>query len=321
MSESCEVPSSSEHAGTIDRVRRRARERYAGSFAERFWSRLTVNEFMTKAMVLAAIALLCFIPFVLTAAALTGRDAIHGMARRLGLNPQAAHDFVAVFAPAKATSAAVSGAGYVLFIIGGIAFASAIQDLYQGLFDLEPRGLRTLPHKLLWLATIFVCSWAVSEATRPIQRATGDVVVVLLAFVACVIFWWYTPWLLLAGRERWRDLVPVAIATGVCWVGMLLVFRLVFSNSIIGDYQRYGPVGVVFAMMSFFIAIGVVISLGAVSGLVWREARHPELVRDGSKQAANGAAEESPVENGDGDFESTQEVKGDAEEVVRHATE
>ena len=35
--------------------------------------------------------------------------------------------------------------------------------------------------------------------------------------------------------------------------------------------KKYGPIGVVFALMSWLIAIGVVIILSAVAGVVWRE--------------------------------------------------
>ncbi len=269
------VDASPPKAGPVRNVRRQVRQRYSGSFAERFWNRLTALDFMSKAMVLAAIAFLCFLPFILTVAALAGRDAVDGLARRLGLNHEAAHEFGLVFAPAKATSDALSGASYVLFIIGGIAFASAVEEIYEKVFDLKSRGLKNVPRRLLWLATIFVWSWIVSHAAPPVLRTTGDVVYVILAVIVSVLFWWYTPWLLLAGRVHWRQLFPVALVTGICWVGMMLVFHLVFSNSVTGNYHRYGPIGVILSLMSFFIAVGVVIMLGAVFGLVWHESRSP----------------------------------------------
>ena len=40
---------------------------------------------------------------------------------------------------------------------------------------------------------------------------------------------------------------------------------------VISNDRKYGPVGVVFALMSFFIAIGVVIILGAVVGIAWQD--------------------------------------------------
>jgi len=64
---------------------------------------------------------------------------------------------------------------------------------------------------------------------------------------------------------------------------MEIVFSFIFSNDVIFDDKIYGPIGIVFAFMSWLIAIGVVIILGAVFGVVWREQRrkrrpgNPEL--------------------------------------------
>jgi membrane protein len=40
---------------------------------------------------------------------------------------------------------------------------------------------------------------------------------------------------------------------------------------VISNYNKYGPIGVIFALMTYLIAIGVVIIVGAVTGLVWQE--------------------------------------------------
>ena len=76
-------------------------------------------------------------------------------------------------------------------------------------------------------------------------------------------FWWFSMWLLPAGKLGWRELFPSALATGICWLGMVVVFRLTLSSTIASNYMKYGPAGVVFAIMTFLTAIGVVIILGA----------------------------------------------------------
>ncbi len=78
-------------------------------------------------------------------------------------------------------------------------------------------------------------------------------------------------WILLKGRLSWGELFPSALATGVCFLGMEIVFRLTLSSAIVSDYKKYGSIGVVFAIMSLLIAIGVVITLGALLGVAWRE--------------------------------------------------
>jgi membrane protein len=54
---------------------------------------------------------------------------------------------------------------------------------------------------------------------------------------------------------------------------MVIVFSLVFSETVITDDKKYGPIGVTFGFLSYFIAVGVVIILGAVIGVFWRETR------------------------------------------------
>ena len=246
--------------------------RYTGSFAEQFWNRLSVTDFMSKAIMLAAILLLCFIQFTFVVSAFTGRTGdVTGLVRRLGLNHEAARDVSAIFAPAHATTSSISGAGYVLFILGGIAAASAIQDLYEKVYGLDALGMKNLVRQLAWLAWFIGGSLLVAAVAPSLHRLGGQGLLWALGFVVWFVGWWVSMWLFTAGRVAWRELFPSAVATAVCWTGMYAVFHLVFSSSITSDYKKYGPIGVVLALMSFFIAIGVVIVLGAVFGIVWRE--------------------------------------------------
>jgi hypothetical protein len=46
---------------------------------------------------------------------------------------------------------------------------------------------------------------------------------------------------------------------------------LFFSGMVISDDNEYGPIGIIFALLSYLTAIGVVVILGAVAGLAWYE--------------------------------------------------
>ena len=52
---------------------------------------------------------------------------------------------------------------------------------------------------------------------------------------------------------------------------MQTAFSLVFSAMVISDEHTYGPIGTIFALLSYLIAIGVVVILGAVAGRAWHE--------------------------------------------------
>jgi membrane protein len=260
--------------GVRGRVRRGtevAKGKYAGSSAEHLWRRLDSVDFINRGILFAATLLLCFFPFLIVASALADRSVASGLARRLGLNQQAATDVGHLFTSSAATSSAVTGTAWVFFILGGIAAGAAIQGLYERAFELDRRGARDMPRRLVWLAVLVGWSVLAGWAGPHLSGAVGPVLLAVIGLVVLTGFWWFTMWFLLAGRVPWKTLFPAAIATAVFWVGMEAVFSVIFSATVISDDKKYGPIGVVFALMSWLIAIGVVIILGAVTGIVWQE--------------------------------------------------
>jgi len=253
----------------IDHLKRR----FEGSTAEQFVKRLMEMDVINRGMLFAAILFLCFFPFVIVLSALSGRSAVNTFVHHLGLNQEAATDVSKLFEPASSTSSTLTGGAYVLFVLGGIAAAAAIQELYLHDFGLKSRGMKDLPRLVGWLAVLIAgCAFA-SWAGPALHEAGGPVLLGVIGLAALIAFWWFSIWFLLGGRISWREALPSAIATGVCWLGMVIVFSLVFSETVITDDNKYGPIGVTFGFMAYFIAVGVVIILGAVIGLFWRETR------------------------------------------------
>ncbi len=238
--------------------------------------RLQAADMINQGLLISAVLLLCFVPFLLVIESLAGRNSASEFIRRFGLTGDAAHAIRHAFTSTATPSAAVSGVNWVFFILFGIAAAGAIQDLYESVFGVKGRGFRDTPRRVVWLAAALGVSF-IGAWTQPwLDDVGGPGLVGIAAFLAATAFWWFTMWLLLAGKVRWRELFPSALATGICWLGMLIVFRLTLSSTIAADNRKYGPAGVIFAIMPLLIAIGVVITLGAVLGAAWRERReHP----------------------------------------------
>ena len=130
--------------GARHRVRRgteAAKGKYSGSSAEHLWRRLDSMDFINRGMLFAAVLLLCFFPFLIIVNALAGQTAATGLIRHLGLNQEAAAAVSHLFASSSATSSAVTGSSWLFFVLGGIAAATAIQELLpSGPSDLESRG-------------------------------------------------------------------------------------------------------------------------------------------------------------------------------------
>ncbi len=232
--------------------------------------RLQSADVINRGMLFAAVLLLCFVPFLLVPQSFEGRTQVSGFIRRFGPTGQAAHAVRQAFTSPSATSAAVDGLRWVFLILGGIAAAAVIQELYERVFEVQGRGFRNMPQRAR-------VAGGCDRRDRPggadlprLSNAGGPALVAIVSAIGATAFWGFSMWLL-AGRLAWRQLLPSALATGICWFGMALVFRLTISRSIASDYRKYGSIGVVFAIMSLLIAIGVVIMLGAVIGLAWRE--------------------------------------------------
>src|SRR5690348_613963 len=113
---------------TSDAVARRRQTvaaRLSGSGAEHMWRRLNAMDFINRGMLLAAVLLLCFVPFMIVLQALEGRSVAEDLIHRFGLNHDAASAMSQVFTSPTATSSAVTGVGYVVFVLGGLAGATA----------------------------------------------------------------------------------------------------------------------------------------------------------------------------------------------------
>ncbi len=264
---------SHDHAGIGHRVRRgieAGKQKYSGSSADLLWRRLNSVDFMNQGMIFAGTLLLCAFPFLIVADALEGESTARALGRRLGLNPLAARDVGRLFTSSQDTLASVTGLAWVFLFLSGYAVASSLQGLYQRVFGMDNRTTRDMPRSLIWLAVLVAWLYAFG-AVGPWLRAAGLVVFAVVGLVVFTLFWLFTMWLLLAGRVAWRKLLPCAVATGVFWLGMEEVFVVIFSGMVTSDVKTYGPIGTVFALMSYLVAIGVVIILGAVTGLVWEE--------------------------------------------------
>jgi len=261
----------------VDRpgVRRAAewgKQKYAGSLAEDVWRRLDAMDFINRGMQFAATLLLCFFPFLIVVSALADRSVVKTLARHTGLNSQASAELGHLFSSSEATASSVVGTtSMVFFVLGGIAAAAALQEIYEQAFDMPHRGTSSIPQRLAWLALLIGASLLTGWAGSALHHAGGPVLLTAAGLVWATGFWWLTMWILLAGRLSWRKLFPAACATGVLWVGMQVFFTLFFSGIVISDARKFGPIGIIFALLSYLIAIGVVVILGTAVGLVWQQ--------------------------------------------------
>ena len=184
-----------------------------------------------------------------------------------------------LFTAAPATLNAATATSLVFLVFGMLAVASSLQQIYEKVFGQDHHGgWRDLWRLLTWIVALGGAVVAESLAERPVSAAGGGGWLAPLVTVAITPpFFWWTMHFLLAGRVRWRALLPSAIITGVFYGGLDVFSRFYFSSTIISDSKTYGTIGAIFGIMTWFIAIGAVIILGAVAGAAWDDRRNQQV--------------------------------------------
>ncbi|MFF8280952.1 YhjD/YihY/BrkB family envelope integrity protein [Streptomyces lateritius] len=246
-----------------------AARRFQQSQAGTLWSRLSALDFLGNCFQLAALALLCFFPLLIVVTTAAGRDAAATVAGWLGLDQQASQAVASLFAEGE-NSGSLTLASAGMLLVGGVAVADTLQNWYQRLFDVPRRGWRDLPAQLAWLTLLFVYAGVQAVVGRLLGHVLAQAPFGLLTATG---FWWTTMYVLLAPAVPWRALLPAAVVTALCWTGLGVFSTFYFSQTIVVNSEKYGPIGVVMVILSWLVAVGVVIHLGAVVGRMYAERR------------------------------------------------
>jgi membrane protein len=244
---------------------------YDGSIAKDFVVRLKDVDFVKSVTLFGAVFLLSALPFTILISSFANRRIEDDLTSHLGLNARAARIVSRLFETSSQHSTSAIVVAVILTLAGTIGAASCVQEVYERIFR-QPPGHGNLPRQLVWIAAL--CGWlaldeAVSVATHGMPAGTA--LDGLTVFCATVLFFTWSMHFLLRGHRPWRTLVVPALATAVFWLGLEGFAAIYFSATITSDSRLYGNVGVVFSLLTWFIAIAAVVSLGALVGDVLQQ--------------------------------------------------
>lgn len=249
-----------------------AQDRFDGSLAQDIVTELRALSFSNQVTLFGAGLLASLLPFVILLSALASARVGDVIVLRLGLNRQAAVVVTHLFVSSRVSLSAATAISVVFILSGTVAVASSLQQIYEKAFHLSHRSGRSLLRLPIWiiaLCLILVLETLVARVVRDLPGGVG--LVALVTFVIMVPFFWWTIHFLLAGRIPWRRLLPPAVATGILFAGFGIFSKFYFSRTIISNSKLYGAIGAVFSIMTWLIAIGAMIMIGAVAGAVWED--------------------------------------------------
>ena len=219
--------------------------------------------------------LLSVLPLILLLNALASNRVDDDISQRLGLTSKGGRTLERLFHHSSVAFNFSVLLSLVLALVGTIAVARSVQTTYEKAYGLSPAsGVRNLVRCFLWVIAVTAFVVVDGVTSGPLRdEPAGRLVLGLANLAMLVFFFWWSINFLQGGRRHWRDTFAGALATGVFWIGLGIFASLYFPGTIVSDSKLYGPIGVIFSLVTWFIAIGAVIALGAVVGASWHARR------------------------------------------------
>jgi membrane protein len=250
------------------------RARFEGSALQEFVTRLGGLGFVTTITVFGATFLLSALPFVVLVSSFANRRIEDDLTHHLGLNAPAAQIVDQLFETPTAASTAAIVFATLLGLAGTVGVASMVQNVYEQIFRQVHDGPGNIVRLLVWVVGLIgwlAVDGVISAATHHLPaHLVLDAILILLA---TTVFFGWSVHFLLAGKVPRPNVILAGVVTGVFWIGLEVFASLYFSSTITSDSKLYGKIGVVFSLLTWFIAFAAVVMLGALTGDVWQSRR------------------------------------------------
>jgi len=261
--------------------RERARKRLAAAesrFYEDTWvqelvRRLKAVDIFNATTLFGSALLLSALPLIIVLSSVASERVDDDISRHIGLNAEGASIVEHLFRARPAHDVGPIVLAVILGLGGTMAAIGFLAEIYERVFGLEHRGWRDWWRFALWTAAAALLLVAEGEGGKAIGDAATPVVRLIVTLVVLSAFFAWTMRFLLAGHVSWERVARPAILTATLWVGFAAVSSLLFASTLVSDSKLYGKIGVMFTFVTWFVAIGVVVVLGAVGGTVWDDRR------------------------------------------------
>lgn len=230
---------------------------------------------------LAAQTFLTAMPLLLTAAAFApqgARDQLLSTLRTIfGINDATAAQVRQVLESNGGTVRQTVGTiGAVMALLSATSLSRALARVCERAWALPKSPTRIAA----WRWLIWIAVWAASMFFQgPVRDGfgVGTWLGALAGGLANLVLWSWTQHLFLAGRRSWPAVVPGAVLAAVATTVLSLTAAFYMPRAIGRSLDTYGPLGAVFALMTWLVVVCMAITIAITVGAVLAE--HPPLNR------------------------------------------
>jgi uncharacterized BrkB/YihY/UPF0761 family membrane protein len=262
----------------LERRPRVGRERLIRTLT--FWLRpefvlRVVNRFQKvagfdRSIALASSALTATIPLAIVISAIVSRLGGKGTAERIierydltGGGADAVRD---VLTPASGPSTSLGVVGFVFLLLTVLSFTRVVQRLFEQTWELTPLSVRNTPNGLLWVGGLALYMSLSGMIHGVLGGGALELTAAVVAMPLSAVFLVWSARVLSAGRIARHELVPFGLV-GAILLALYSVAAELYLPHLFSTYAtRYGVIGAVFAFISVFFCIMVIIVGSAAAG-------------------------------------------------------
>lgn len=238
--------------------------------AREVWRRGREIELLQRSFAFAALFFVTLVPLLVVIAAAfpaRGSGITQWITDALGLTGRGKDAVQGLFASRGQVLSTTTAFGLAALAVFGISLMSAVQGVYERIWEVERGPWHSVWRQALGLAAlvgyIVLAAWTGTPwRGSDLQPGFG----IAVATAGGVLLFWGMQHLLLAGRVPGWRLLPGAVATMAALVGLRLFSRLVFAPLLVSNAVSYGTVGTVLVVQSWLIGVGYTVYGGALVG-------------------------------------------------------
>jgi membrane protein len=259
-------------APRVERIVLGLHERFDETFVGQCVERIVELRPFERALGLASRAFIAALPLAIVTTSLTTAAREGGLAQglidRFGLTGRGAADVRQLFATPAEVRGGVTVIEVLVLMYSMFSLGRLLARLYEQAWRLPRSGVPGALRGALWVVAVIGYGAVLLPLREWVRHHTGFVVADVIVLGIATAVWMFTPYALLGGRIGLRSLWPTGILTALALDILALGGKLYLPHHITTSAERYGLVGVTFAVVEWLIFASIALLLAAAVGAV-----------------------------------------------------
>jgi membrane protein len=238
-----------------------------------------------RAITLAGQAFIALVPLLIVLASWNLGTGDQGLGEAIvdyfNLQGSTADAVQTLFSTPPSATGGITFFGFIILVVSLGSFARSMQRMYEAVWELPKRGVLGTLDGLGGTVLLIIAFSGLAWIGSLFASVTHNRLIALpLQLLLAVPMWVLFIRLMLSRRRSARDVLPSAIVSSLAQVILSWATQVYVPHLIEVDAQRYGVIGVAFAIVSWLVIVAYLMVgtavVGAELGAWLNKRKHPE---------------------------------------------